>query len=99
MDEGKKKEISNGDYNFDSLKLDLTKAVVDEGKRGEVSNSEAGENDEAPIIVVENTILDQIRSDKSKAWRPPSARQKRGFRGLKKKKKAKEYVHTHLEKK
>ena len=99
VDEGKRKEISNGDYNFDSLKLDLTKAVVDEGKRGEVSNSEAGENDEAPIIVVENTILDQIRSDKSKAWRPPSARQKRGFRGFKIPKKAKEYVHTHLEKK
>ena len=97
--EGKKDESLDDDIGFNSLKLSASDDSIVEGKYVEESVSKEDDLEETPIVTAKNNLLDQVRSDRSKSWKPPSSQQKRGFRGFKIPKRAKDYVHTHLEKK
>ena len=96
---GRKDESLDDDIGFNSLKLSASDDSIVEGKYVEESVSKEDDLEETPIVTAKNNLLDQVRSDRSKSWKPPSSQQKRGFRGFKIPKRAKDYVHTHLEKK
>ena len=72
--------------------------MISEGKCVEENVSKEDDLEETPIVTTKNNLLDQVRSDRSKSWKPPSSQQSEDF-GNKIPKRAKDYVHTHLEKK